>query len=682
MLNEFIQGAFLVFQWPAFGFLLIGILAGLWLGAVPGLGGALGIVLALPFTYGMEPAQAIALLLGIYAVTATSDTIPSVMLGIPGTAASQATVLDGHPLARMGQAGRAFGAAFTVSAIGGIIGAVILAVSLPIALPIILKFNNPELFMLGLTGLVMVASLSGKSLLKGLIAACFGLLISSIGYADMEPIPRYWLGTSYLLDKLPLVPVVLGIFAVPELMDLALKNRSIAKVTTQTGGKGLLLQGIGDALKNWWLVVRCSAIGVYIGMIPGLGGAVVDWIAYGHAHQSSKNNENFGKGDIRGVIAPEAANNAVRGGSLIPTIAFGVPGSAMNALLLSALLIQGLQPGKSMLTTNLDLTFSMVWTLAVANVIAAVMLMYWSNWISKLAFISGHLIVPGAMLFILMGSWSTSADLGDWVTLLVFSIIGYLMKQGDWPRPPVILAFILGSLMENSFLLSMMIYEGPSWLGRPIVLILLGIVVLTLFYSLRGHLKLQSKKKTEKKEAFNDAEITDEAEDETQDLPLSIIVSVVLLAIFVIAIIAGRNWPQSVISFPMIGAVPGILLCTFVLVREMVITGQTVGILGAFTVSAKSPLNLRAVKFFAYLIATILLALVIGQKLAIPLFIFAYMKAWGGYGNRHSAIYATACWLVLVAFYDRVVHILWQTTPIVEFVNSVAPDWFPVWLMF
>ena len=172
----------------------------------------------------MEPAQAIALLLGIYAVTATSDTIPSVLLGIPGTSASQATVLDGHPLARMGQARRAFGAAFTVSAIGGIIGAIMLAVSLPLALPIILKFNNPELFMLGLTGLVMVASLSGKSLLKGLIAACFGLLISSIGYADMEPIPRYWMGTSYLLDKLPLVPVVLGIFAVPEVMDLAIQT--------------------------------------------------------------------------------------------------------------------------------------------------------------------------------------------------------------------------------------------------------------------------------------------------------------------------------------------------------------------------------------------------------------------------------------------------------------------------
>lgn len=532
--------------------------------------------------------------------------------------------------------------------------------------------------MLGLTGLVMVASLSGKSLLKGLIAACFGLLISSIGYADMEPIPRYWMGTSYLLDKLPLVPVVLGIFAVPEVMDLAIKNRSIAKVSADTGGKTLLLQGIRDAFKNWWLVVRCSAIGVYVGMIPGLGGAVVDWIAYGHAHQSSKNNETFGKGDIRGVIAPEAANNAVRGGSLIPTVAFGVPGSAMNALLLSALLIQGLQPGKSMLTTNLEITFSMVWTLAVANVIAAVMLMYWSNWISKLAFISGHLIVPGAMLFILMGSWSASADLGDWVTLLVFSIIGYLMKQGGWPRPPVILAFILGSLMENSFLLSMMIHQGPSWLGRPIVLILLSIVVLTLFYSLRGQLKQQSNAKRAKQ----DVKISDEAEDERTDLSLSIIVSVLLLAVFVVAIYAGRDWPQSVISFPMIGAVPGILLCAYALVRESNLTRQSNGLLNEFSKSVRDSSNMRATKFFAYLMATILLALVIGQKLAIPLFIFAYMKNWGDYSSRQSALYAGACWLVLIAFYDRVVHILWQTTPIVEFVKSVAPDWFPVWLMF
>ena len=221
MIESMLTGLALVFQWPAVGFLVLGVLLGIWLGAVPGLGGILGLVILLPFTFGMDPVAAFALLLGMFAVTATSDTIASVMLGIPGTAASQATILDGYPLAQQGQAERAFGAAFTVSAFGGVFGALILAVSIPLVLPVILAFGSPELFMLGMLGLAMVGSLSGGSVLKGLAVAPLGLLMSMIGYAETAPVPRYWFGTEYLLDGLPLIPVVLGLFAIPELLELA-----------------------------------------------------------------------------------------------------------------------------------------------------------------------------------------------------------------------------------------------------------------------------------------------------------------------------------------------------------------------------------------------------------------------------------------------------------------------------
>ena len=215
MIDAVLDGLVLVFQWPAIGFLVLGVLLGIWLGAVPGLGGIIGLVILLPFTYGMDPVSAFALLLGMFAVTSTSDTIASVMLGIPGTAASQATILDGYPMAQQGKAARAFGAAFTVSAFGGVFGALILAVSIPLVLPIILAFGSPELLMLGVLGLAMVGSLSGGSILKGLIVALLGLMISMIGYAEMAAIPRYWMGTTYLLDGLPLIPVVLGLFAIP-----------------------------------------------------------------------------------------------------------------------------------------------------------------------------------------------------------------------------------------------------------------------------------------------------------------------------------------------------------------------------------------------------------------------------------------------------------------------------------
>ncbi len=430
MFEALLTGLVQVFQWPAIGYLFLGILIGIWLGAVPGLGGVIGLVLLLPFTFGMEPVPAFALLLGMYAVTTTSDTIASVMLGIPGTAASQATILDGYPLAQKGQAARAFGAAFTVSAFGGVFGALVLAVSLPLVLPIIIAFGSPELFMLGMLGLAMVGSLSGGSILKGLIVAMLGLWMTTIGYAETEAIPRFWFGTTYLLDGLPLIPVVLGLFAIPELMELAIRNISISRVPKDQAGGGGMLEGIKDAGRHWWLVLRCSLLGTYVGMLPGLGAAIVDWIAYGHAVQSAKDKSQFGQGDIRGVIAPEAANNATKGGALIPTVAFGIPGSLGAAILLGALLIQGLRPGPDMLTTELHITFSMVWTIVFANITVAGLLMIWSKQVAKVAFLPGHLLVPGVIVFVFMGAWLGGASMGDWISCLTMGVLGFIMKRG------------------------------------------------------------------------------------------------------------------------------------------------------------------------------------------------------------------------------------------------------------
>ena len=456
-----------------------------------GIGGILGLVILLPFTYGMESVSAFALLLGLYAVTATSDTIASVMLGIPGTAASQATILDGYPLAQKGHAARAFGAAFTVSAIGGVFSAFLLAASIPLILPIILAFNSPELFMLGMLGLAMVGSLSGGSILKGLGAACIGLMISMIGYDEVAGIPRYYLGATYLLDGVPLIPVVLGLFAIPELMELAIKDTSISRIPRDQTEGGGMAEGVRDVFRHKWLVFRCACIGTYVGILPGLGAAVVDWFAYGHAVQSAKDKSQFGQGDIRGVIAPETANNATRGGALIPMLAFGIPGSLGTAILLGALLIQGLKPGPDMLVKHLDVTFSMVWTLVIANILVAGLLMVWSKQVAKVAFIRGHLIVPGVILFVFMGAWLGTATIGDWITCLTMGTIGFIMKRSGWPRPPLVLALILGSILENAFLISMRVHDGVGWLSRPIVLIILVLVILTIGYAVHGHFQMK-----------------------------------------------------------------------------------------------------------------------------------------------------------------------------------------------
>ena len=227
MIDGMLAGLLLVFSWPTIGYLFLGVFIGMWIGAVPGLGGVVGLVLLLPFTYGMEPAPAFAMLLGLYAVTSTSDTISAILLGIPGSVASQATILDGYPLAKQGQASRAFGAAYFVSAFGGVFGALLMAVSLPFILPIIFAFGIPEFLMLGLLGLTMVGILAGNSVAKGLIVGAFGLLLTTIGYAEATGVPRFTLQTEYLLDGIPIVPIALGLFGIPELLEMAVRNTSI-----------------------------------------------------------------------------------------------------------------------------------------------------------------------------------------------------------------------------------------------------------------------------------------------------------------------------------------------------------------------------------------------------------------------------------------------------------------------
>ncbi|MGD8763021.1 MAG: tripartite tricarboxylate transporter permease, partial [Desulfobacteraceae bacterium] len=311
--------------------LICGVVMGLAIGILPGLGGIVGMTILLPVIYGMDPHSAFGLLIGMVAVIPTSDTFPSVMMGIPGSSASQATIMDGYPLAKRGEAARALGAAFTASLIGGLFGALVLTIIIPIARPLVLAFGSPELFMLALLGMSMVGVLSGNKPIRGILAAGIGVMIGALGDAPAVPEYRYTFGIDYLMDGIPLVVVGLGLFAFPEIVDLVIKGRSIADVATL--GKGWL-DGVKDTLRHKFIVMRCSAIGVVVGFLPGLGGSVVDWIAYGHIIQTTRDREKFGKGDIRGVIAPESANNAKEGGGLIPTFLFGIPGSGSMAVFL------------------------------------------------------------------------------------------------------------------------------------------------------------------------------------------------------------------------------------------------------------------------------------------------------------------------------------------------------------
>lgn len=462
-------------------FLVFGVLIGMALGAIPGLGGVVGLAILLPFTFEMDRTAAIAMLVALTSVPTTTDTIPSVLFAVPGTVGAQATILDGHPMARKGEAGRAFGAAYLASMLGGIIGAALLGLLIPVLKPIVLYFAAPELFALGIMGISMVAILSGNVPLKGIIAGGLGLLLSMIGTDKQEGLLRWTFDTIYLIDGLNIIVVSLGLFAIPELADMVIEGSKISSVP-KAAMKGVG-QGMRDVYTHRWLMLRCSVLGTWIGIIPGLGSAVVDWLAYGHARQTCKDAAlTFGKGDVRGVIAPESANNAKQGGALVPTLAFGVPGSASMALLIGGFLIHGIQPGPEMLSKHLDVTYAIVWSTAIANVLATGIALLFTNQLAKLSAVRIQVLAPLVIVVVFLAAFQASANMGDLIALLIIGGVGWIMKRSGWPRPPLLLGFLLGTLIERYAVISVKAY-GFGWMMRPLVIAIILITVITLVYS-------------------------------------------------------------------------------------------------------------------------------------------------------------------------------------------------------
>jgi TctA family transporter len=489
VIEALLEGLLLVLQWKAFAFMLLGIGLGFWVGLLPGLGGVTTLALMLPFIYAMTPIEGFAFLLGMHSVVATTGDITSVLFGIPGEGTTAATILDGHSMAKKGEAGRALGAALASSLVGALVGALALALAIPVVRPLVLSFGSPELFMISIVGIAFIASLSaqgGRGMLLGFLAGGLGLLVATVGQDPQAGIARFTFDSLYLWNGLDLVPVLIGIFAIPEIIDLARRGTSIAGDLPQGRLHKGALEGVKDTFRHFALTIRCSLIGTFIGIMPGLGGAVAQWLAYGHAAQSARGAEEragFGKGDVRGVLGPGAANNSKEGGALIPTVAFGVPGSSSMAILLGGFFLLGLVPGPDMLTTHLTVTFSMVWTIVLANIITVVACFLFLNHLARLTVVRGHLLIPVILVLVFVGSYTANNDYGDVLVMLFFGAVGYLMVAGGWPRAPFVLGLVLGKIVENNLYISIARYE-TDWLTRPIVLVLAALALAVMFYPL------------------------------------------------------------------------------------------------------------------------------------------------------------------------------------------------------
>ena len=302
MIEALISGLLQVFTWPTFGLILVGIVVGFCVGILPGIGGATTIALMLPFIYNMTPVGAFAFLLGMISVTSTTGDITSVLFAVPGEASAAATILDGHPMAKRGEAGRALGAVLFSSLVGAVFGALVLAISIPIVRPLVLSFGSPELFMLTIMAISFIGSLAGTSVLKGMIMGGFGFLLSMIGMESQSAKLRYTFGVTYLWDGLAIVPVVVGLFGIPEIIELAVKRSSIAESGFEKVSG--VFEGIKDTFRHWALTLRCSAIGAVFGILPGIGSGVGQWVVYAHARQTSRNREMFEKGASKACWVP------------------------------------------------------------------------------------------------------------------------------------------------------------------------------------------------------------------------------------------------------------------------------------------------------------------------------------------------------------------------------------------
>lgn len=605
--------------------LLVGVGAGMVIGILPGMGGIASVAILLPFVYKLDPHAAMALLVGSVAVVHTSDTITSVLIGAPGSSAAATTVLDGHSLAKQGQAGRALSAAFLSSMLGGLIGAVFLTLSLPIARPLVLSFGSPELLMLCVLGLCFAAFLTGGAPLKGAAAGALGLLIGTIGAAPAESVYRYTFDQLYLSDGIPLVVVALGIFGVAEIIDLLAKGGTIAERIELGHG---WLEGVKDVFRHWGILIRGSLIGVWAGILPGIGATAGTWMSYGHVVALARDKDKFGKGDIRGVIAPESANNSVEAGDLIPTLLFSVPGGAPAAILMGALIVFGVQPGPKMVQDHMDLIFTIIWSFAFANVLGAGLCLFLSPLLAKLTAIPFVTLAPAILVTIFLGAYQNTQHLGDLLGLLLLGLLGWFMKQLGWPRPPLLIGYVLAPPTEQYLWISISRYEF-EWLLRPGVLILGLVLIGSIAWGAYG-----------KKDSSGAFSAEDGGEQAVWGKKPAAVFTFLILVVLIGACLDATRFPFLAAIFPLTATLTGIPLTAFQLFRDLRSAppaGETEGMTRAR----------RALPYFLAILVFYGTLWLVGFRLASAVFILLFLRSFAGMKWQNAVLYTLVCLLTI-----------------------------------
>jgi putative tricarboxylic transport membrane protein len=667
MVNAFVSGILRVFVWNTFELMLIGILVGFFIGILPGLGGFTALALMLPFVVKMNPFEAFAFLIGMAAVVNTTGDITSILVGIPGEPTCVATIFDGHPMAKKGEAGRALGAALMSSLVGAIFGAFALAMCIPIVRPLVLALGSPELFMLAILGLTFVTSLSGEgAIIRGLISGGIGLFLATIGQCPITGVQRYTFGLTFLWDGIGLVAIALGFFAIPEIVDLAIQRTSIAR---EEGGKlSGVMEGIKDTFRYFGLVIRCSAIGTFMAFVPGLGAGTSQWVAYAHAVQSAKTPEEragFGKGDVRGVLGPGAANNSALGGQLTTTLAFGVPAGISMAILLGAFLIQGIVAGPDMLIPeakggHLTLTFSFVWFNVVSNIVTVAACLLILNQLVKITKIRGSLMVPFIISLVYLGAFAEQNAFEDVYIMLIFGGLGLVMVRLNWPRPPLVLGLVLGSMAEGRLFLSINNY-GLAWLSRPGVLV---IIALTLVGASYPGLRARWQKAKIAKDEPSAPKAISRDETKLSRFSWATVVNVTIVAMMIFALWKSMYFDSRTGLFPWVIGLAVLILAIVQLIMDFMGKGGRGGddyLKQAGYDLSIDIVNRRTVGIFGWIIGYCIMIWLFGFSIGLSLCSFFHLKIGGREKWPLTLILTGFTWAFIHCLFDLAMHIPFPT---------------------
>ncbi|QTQ14439.1 tripartite tricarboxylate transporter permease [Treponema parvum] len=481
-------------------YIFIGAAGGVLIGCIPGLTSTMGIALLIPFTYGLDLLPSVGMLLGIFCGAMYGGSISAILIHTPGTPAAAATVMDGYPMSKRGEPGRALSIALFSSFMGGMIGALCMTFLSPYISKMALKFGPAEFFSLAAFGLSVIISISGKSLIKGLITAFFGLLISTVGMDKTCAYLRFFKFQG-LYDGIPFIPALIGLFAISEVLAGIESNLDTQKNKVKISGVLPSISDIKTILRN---IVTGGFIGSFIGSIPGAGGDIAAFVSYSEAKRSSKHPEKFGTGIPEGIAASESANNGCSGGAMIPMLSLGVPGDSNTAVLMGAFIMKGFQPGPMMYVEHLDIVYAVFASLIVANLAMLVVGMCGIKGFAKIISVERKMLLPVILMLSLVGAYAINQNMFDVFFAIIMGVIGYLLQKYEFPLSPILLALILGPMSESNLRRFMQISDGQFFkiFTKPICCVFLALAVISMITSVINQRRINKKLSVEEDKNF------------------------------------------------------------------------------------------------------------------------------------------------------------------------------------